>query len=538
MFPQVLAVNPKHLQAAHKLIETTYGKVSITRPIPAGAWIPVGVAGLLWILLGTLVAGGLLWSVLGRSIFDWVRGEASLGWLAVESLIVLVVALAALVGITVTLWARWALDLTFRVEARDNRSVWRALLAHLPFGLGLFYANRLAWRRWVYPFLALLLPVVLLISPLLLAAPFDYAREYSPDFFKFYENGTVFIGEIKRGSAEDDAASWNIALWVAGGAYLLSLADVLVTCALKRGKTRQATSVTQVSKPVAFGGSMKSAAAEGVQKLPPFVISGLLSAIVWLPLLVCLVWVASEDRFNEIVKYGLYFAILAAWLAPLFLAQSGRINGKTLWLVFFAFIAIMQAVVFGISKEMDDQQMNSLLDLLFWGGLALGFVLFYALPVSKTWWKVELFKAKQEPDWQSAKYALPALASAALALSVLIRMSTLGQEGDAWLKSTLPLATGLLGFLILGLIVQRRNGSYTWLLIGLATWLIPLPSFLVRWGESDEFPNTLITLDAFLIGTSALLVALALIALGVFKLDIYYFLRAKLGKRKNDTARS
>lgn len=324
MFSQVLAANPRHLQAAHKLIESTYGKVNITRPVPAGAWIPVGITGLLWVLLGTLAAGGLLWSALARWIFDLARGEQPLGWLAVESLIMAVVLLAALVGILVTLWARWALDLTFRVEARDSRSVWRALVAHLPFGLGLFYTDRLAWRRWVYPLLALSLPVALLVSPLLLKAPFENIERNNPKFFQYYEGGTVQVGVIERASDKQGETPWNVALWSAGGAYLLSLVDVLATAALK--KARRAGRTAKPALPFSLPARLLPRLQLPAIRSPEWVVKAVLSGLVWLPMTGYVAWQWFNNNLVDGVALGLALATLAAWVITWLSASAGEFD--------------------------------------------------------------------------------------------------------------------------------------------------------------------------------------------------------------------
>ncbi len=325
MLSQVLAANPRHLQAAHKLIESTYGKVSITRPAPAGAWIPAGITGLLWVLLGTLAAGGLLWNALAGSIFDRVRAEfPSGGWLSVESLIVAVVALAALVGILVTLWARWSLDSAFRVEARENRSLWRALVAHLPFGLGLFYANRLAWRRWLYPLFALSLPVMLLVSPLLLKSPFENIKNYNPNLLEYYAGGTVRLGVIERASEKEGETPWNIALWAAGGAYLLSLVDALVTTSLK--KARKGGHTAKPPLPFSLPARLLPRLQLSAIRSPEWVIKAVLSGLVWLPITGYVGWQWFNNNLVNSVALGLALAALAAWVITWLSASAGELD--------------------------------------------------------------------------------------------------------------------------------------------------------------------------------------------------------------------
>ncbi len=320
MFLQVLATNPKYLPAAQKLIEATYGKVSITRPVPAGAWIPVGITSLLWVLIGTAAVSGLLWNTLAKGIFDWMRGDASDGWLAVESIILAIIVLAALAGILVTLWARWALDLAFRVETRDSRSVWRALVAHLPFGLGMFYTNRLAWRRWGYPFLALLFPMAMLVSPFFLAVPFDNAKENSANFFEFYSNGKR-LGAIERDSAkEGKEIFWNIALWSAGGAYLLSLADVLVTTSLKKMR-KGGQPGAPVPPPFAPPRLLPRIQ---LIRSPDWVAKAALSGLIWFPMTGYTAWQWFNNNLVDSVAIGLLLATLAAWLITGLSASAGE----------------------------------------------------------------------------------------------------------------------------------------------------------------------------------------------------------------------
>ncbi len=259
MFSQVLAENPRHLDAARKLIEATYGKIKITRPVPWGAWVPVGITSLLWILLGALAANGLLWNLFAVRVFNSLRGSDSYGKVALEGIILVVVMLIALTSTVVTLWARRALEAVFQLEKKGKPSLWRAFWTHFPFGLGLFYIGPTAWRRWVYPLFALMLPIALIVSPLLIGQPFENVVKYNPQLIKYYQSGKDLIGEIHQASSGQEE-SWNLVVVVAGGLYLLSFLDVLVTGYLRRGKSvglRENIQKTSQPKPLVAKGNVE-----------------------------------------------------------------------------------------------------------------------------------------------------------------------------------------------------------------------------------------------------------------------------------------
>ena len=226
MLSQVLAENPKHLQAAHRLIEATYGKVNITHPIAWGAWLLVGFSSLLWILLGVAASGGLLWAILAM---PRLRNSEDV---PIEAVVLVVILLIALVSMGFIVYTGRVLEAAFQVDTRGRPSFRRALWIHFPFGMGLFYADPTAPRKWLYPFLSMMIPATLMvmftIGPFLIKDSFEKTQEYNPEFFSYYEGGT-YKGSVYRASeqSEDAAVIWNIAMGILGGMYLFSFADVL-----------------------------------------------------------------------------------------------------------------------------------------------------------------------------------------------------------------------------------------------------------------------------------------------------------------------
>lgn len=318
MFLQVLATNPKYLPAAHKLIEATYGKVSITRPVPAGAWIPVGITSLLWVLIGTAAVFGLLWNALAVWAFGLFQKQ-----IALESLILLGILAATFVGAGVLLFARRALDTAFGLEFKVHLSFWHAFWAHFPLGLGLFYAERSAWRRWIYPFLALLFPIFFLVSPFLLSAPYDFIDNYNKNFFEYYTDGSILEGEIIRASAgEGNDIPWNIALWSAGGAYLLSLADVLVTTSLKKMR-KGGQPGAPVPPPFAPPRLLPRIQLPAIRS-PDWVTKAALSGLIWFPMTGYTAWQWFNNNLVDSVAIGLLLATLAAWLITWLSASAGE----------------------------------------------------------------------------------------------------------------------------------------------------------------------------------------------------------------------
>jgi tetratricopeptide (TPR) repeat protein len=229
---QVLADNPQHLQAAHKLIEATYGKVNITRPTPWAVWIPVGLTTLVWILLAALVVNAFLFV----SIFT------RLPKIPIEALIVVAVVVVALIAIGVTLYVSRVLDAAFRVDVRGRPSMSRALWTHFPLGLGLFHVDHQARRRWLYPLVAMIFPLLLISGPFLTKEAFLHTKNYNPAFFDYYEGpvhkSSLYLASVENGSE----GAWQMALGIFTGIYLLSFVDVIGTCYVRR-RTNRATKV-------------------------------------------------------------------------------------------------------------------------------------------------------------------------------------------------------------------------------------------------------------------------------------------------------
>lgn len=226
MLSQVLAEDPKHLQAAHKLIEATYGKVKITRPVPLGAWILVMFTSLLWVLIVVSAFSGLLWTFLTPFLFPYYSS------FPIELIITIALLLVVLIGMGVTIYAGRVLEAVFRVDVRGRLSYWRAIWTHFPFGMGLFYVDRSTRQKWIYPVVSTLLPIVLIFGPLFLGEIFRRLTPLHADLFNYYIYG-IPSGKVVRMFEERDDLLESI-LRILLSVYLLSYLDVLVTCYLRR----------------------------------------------------------------------------------------------------------------------------------------------------------------------------------------------------------------------------------------------------------------------------------------------------------------
>jgi tetratricopeptide (TPR) repeat protein len=224
MLSSVLLRNPAHLHAAHKLIESTYGRVNITRPVAWGALVPVGVASLIWMLMAALFASAVVW----RWLFRTLSG------IAIETLILLTVLMVAVISIGATWYAVRTLQAAFRVDIRNRPTLRNALWMHFPLGMGLFQLDPQARRRWVYPVIAMLVPLILIVGPFLYKTSFDTTEQYTPRALKYYEDGFL-RGTVYRASADNEAleGTWNVVLGLAAGLYVLSFVDLFFTYWLK-----------------------------------------------------------------------------------------------------------------------------------------------------------------------------------------------------------------------------------------------------------------------------------------------------------------
>jgi tetratricopeptide (TPR) repeat protein len=230
----VLAENPKHLQAAHKLIEATYGKVKVTRVLPWNIWLMVGVTSLLWILIGVLIGVGLTWVLFSFLVFQ-IRERVP-----IEVIILVAIPLTALISIGFTVYIVHAIETAFRVDVKEKPAFLRALWTHFPLGLGLFYADRQAGRKWLYPLVGMLIPLMLFVGPFFIGRPFQEIRSNNPEFF-YYAPGGSYKGTIYMASTESNAeGSWDFALELLGAVYLLSFVDVMAACYVRRKNYRGA----------------------------------------------------------------------------------------------------------------------------------------------------------------------------------------------------------------------------------------------------------------------------------------------------------
>ena len=232
MLSQVLAENPKHLQAAQRLIEATYGKVKVTRVLPWNVWLMVGMTSLLWILIGVLSGVGLAWTIISLLVFQ-IRERIS-----IEVIILVAISLTALISIGFTTYIVRALETAFRVDVKDKPAFLRALWTHFPLGLGLFYTDRQAGRKWLYPLVGMLIPLMLIVGPFFLSRPFQEILTNNPKFF-YYAPGGIYRGTIYLASVESNSVgTWDVALKILGAVYLLSFVDVMATCYVRRNNQR------------------------------------------------------------------------------------------------------------------------------------------------------------------------------------------------------------------------------------------------------------------------------------------------------------
>jgi hypothetical protein len=86
----------------------------------------------------------------------------------------------------------------------------------------------------VYPVIAMLVPLILIVGPFLYKTSFDTTEQYTPKALKYYEDGFL-RGTVYRASADNEAleGTWNVVLALAAGLYVLSFVDLFFTYWLK-----------------------------------------------------------------------------------------------------------------------------------------------------------------------------------------------------------------------------------------------------------------------------------------------------------------
>ena len=210
----VLVENPRHLQAAHKLIEATYGKVKIFSPIPLGVQFVAVVGTVLWTLILLLATSGLFADLAVQEIMmAYTPGY----YLNPETFIMIGIFLIPLVGVLLSVYLNYVVDSTYQLE-RENPSYARAFLTHVFFGMGMYYVDPQLRRKWLYPFLALLISMLVLSMVL----------------YKATDAMTIGIFEIEQMWEGRVSNAMEFMLWSLLLLYVFSFVDVMVTCYLHR----------------------------------------------------------------------------------------------------------------------------------------------------------------------------------------------------------------------------------------------------------------------------------------------------------------
>jgi hypothetical protein len=149
----------------------------------------------------------------------------------VEGVIFLGIFFTAIIGIGAALFVRRILDIAFRVDLRGRPSFGAALATHLPLGMGMFYVDPRAPRKWVYLLVATLLPIVLTVGPFIYKDVFDTTQKIrGNNFLSFGLEGSYSMYLYRASGESNSEGNWNMAFAAVGGIYLLSLVDVLATC--------------------------------------------------------------------------------------------------------------------------------------------------------------------------------------------------------------------------------------------------------------------------------------------------------------------
>src|SRR6185436_10992125 len=187
-----------------------------------------------------------------------------------ETFIVVGVILTPLVGVLLSFYINNVIDIAYQVE-RGGLSYRLALWTHTVLGMGLFYVDREARRKWLYAFIALLISLLVLTQI-------------------FYETtSAITIGRFqlqKMAEGRVDAAL-EVALWIALGLHILSFVDVLGTCYVRRRNYRGVRKDIRHAEPTQSRGThqpprIRKSTRSG--ELPRWLVPGLLSAGIWWPL--------------------------------------------------------------------------------------------------------------------------------------------------------------------------------------------------------------------------------------------------------------
>jgi tetratricopeptide (TPR) repeat protein len=217
---EVLSENPKHLQAAQKLIEATYGQVKILAPVPLWVNLFALIGTTVWTLAILLGLSGL---IADMAVQEYLKDYQYDYHLYPETFILIGVFLIPLVGVLLSFYINSVVDITYQVE-RGRLSYTKALWTHMILGMGLFYVERESRRKWLYALTAML------VSLLVLTRIF-YVLTMSITVGKFP------LRKMAEGGIENAV---GVALWIFLGLFVLSFVDVLGTCYVRRKNYRGA----------------------------------------------------------------------------------------------------------------------------------------------------------------------------------------------------------------------------------------------------------------------------------------------------------
>ena len=226
IFSGVLVENPKHLQAAHKLIESTYGKVKILSPIPAAVQVIAMISTILWTISILFASSGLFADLVVDRV---MKKDVSPYHLHPETFIVLGVIFIPLVGVLLSFYANHVMDSVYQVE-RGRPSFAKALSTHAILGMGLFYVDPASRRKWLYSLTTLLLAALVL----------------SIIFYEVTKAMRIGNFELQRMSEGRVADILEVIVWPVLGLYAFSFIDVLITCYRRRKNYRGAKEVPAI----------------------------------------------------------------------------------------------------------------------------------------------------------------------------------------------------------------------------------------------------------------------------------------------------
>jgi tetratricopeptide (TPR) repeat protein len=218
MLTDVLRENPKHLQAAQKLIEATYGQVKILVPVPVWVHFLAFVSVTAWTISVIFAASGWVADRIAGNLMTVYGGDR---YFYYETFILVGVILAPLVDLLLSFYITQVFDNAFQVK-QEKPSYIKALWIHLVLGMGLFYVDRKTQRKQLYPVLAGL-------TSLLVFAFIFYKVTAAITIGNFYLKAKA------EGLFENAIESM---LWFVLIFYALSFIDVLLSCYLVRQNYR------------------------------------------------------------------------------------------------------------------------------------------------------------------------------------------------------------------------------------------------------------------------------------------------------------